>query len=197
MPHVKDTLCVAFQYHREQFVERLSNWSIQAVNNSPRMAIMHRYPDLCIPETGICKAQRDGVKYCTQVVNFLSTTPESQNDWRVQPARPPSPMSRTFLSFVFSHVIKEIARFSDQHPAVAGAHAARPSMTCMFIFNNIFSSKGFSMYFVIMSAGFSAPNILHSSMAPDLTLSCAHTSKCRTLPKHRRRQMPRAAFASE
>ena len=69
-----------------------------------------------------------------------------------------------------SNVIKSIARFSDQHPSVVGAHAARPSMTCMFIFNNMFSSKGFSLYFVILSAGLSVPNIVHSSMAPDLTL---------------------------
>ena len=104
MPHVEDTLCVAFKYHMEQFVHHLSNWSIQAVNNSPRMAIVHSYPDLCIPETAICKTQREGVKYCAQGVRYLTTTPEPQNDWRVHTARLPSPMSKTFPSFVLSCV---------------------------------------------------------------------------------------------
>ena len=92
---------MAFRYHRERFVDKLSNWSTQAVNNRLRMGIMHRYPDLCIPETGISKAQRDGVKCCTQVIPDLPTTPECENVWRVRMTRLPSPLFRVIASFVW------------------------------------------------------------------------------------------------
>ena len=104
MPYVKDTLeinSMAFKYHWEQFVDQLSNWSTQAVNNSLRMGIMHRFPNLCLPETGISKAHKGGMKYCAEVIPYLPTTPECENVWRVRMTRLPSPLFRVFSSFVW------------------------------------------------------------------------------------------------
>ena len=91
---------MAFKYHREQFVDQLSNWSTQAVNNILRMGIMHRFPNLCLPETGISKAHKGGMKYCAEVIPYLPTTPECENVWRVRMTRLPSPLFRVFSSFV-------------------------------------------------------------------------------------------------
>ena len=100
MPYVKVTLEITFKYHREQFVQKLSNWSTQTVNDRLRMGIMRRFPNRCIPETGISKAQRDGVKCCTQVIPYLSTTPECENVWRVRMTRLPWFLFRVFSSFM-------------------------------------------------------------------------------------------------
>ena len=103
MPYLKDTLeinSIAFKYHREPFVENLTNWTTQTVNNKFKKGIMHRFLNLCILETRISKAQRDGVKYFTQVIPYSSTTPECENVWRVRMTRNPSPLFRVFSSVV-------------------------------------------------------------------------------------------------
>ena len=104
MPYVKDTLDInsmVFKYHREQVDDVLSNCSTQAVNNSLRMGIMHRFPNLCIPETGISTAHKGGMKYCAQVIPYLLKTPECENVWRVRMTRLPSRLFRVFPSFVW------------------------------------------------------------------------------------------------
>lgn len=63
-----------------------------------------------------------------------------------------------------------------QHPAAAGAQAARPGSETMFSLASIFSKMGRSTFFVMMSAGFSEPKILQSVTTPVRTFSCAQRS---------------------
>ena len=103
MPYVKDTLGMAFKYHREKLVEKLSSWSTQTVNNRLRMGIMHRYPDICIRETEIPKAQWDGVKCCTQVgpIHIAGKIRNSENQPRDRNFLTERGWPRVWIEFLF------------------------------------------------------------------------------------------------
>ena len=88
MPDVENTLeiiSMVFNNHREQFVDKLSNWSTQAVRNRLRMGAMHnRCPGIF--SDGMSKAHKGGMKYAALAGATLTTTPECEIVWRVRVA---------------------------------------------------------------------------------------------------------------
>ena len=90
---------LAMNNRREEFFEKLRNWSTQAINNELRNAITPNFQFTIPLKTMISKAYKGGMKYAAQIDINNTTDPQFEIVWRDRMTRPHWPMFCVLTSF--------------------------------------------------------------------------------------------------